>query len=217
MPLYRANFISTRPAHDPCVNVLHVVANADAFMLTPDPSCAEVAAELGANLTAQYRALLPTEHTFDRIDVSTVTDPWVPSQVPSQGSHVVALPGLQSTVTVDLPQRICPLISWRTALAGRSFRGRTYLPPLLDSTDLTAGKLTSGSPLRIAIDAFAQKIVDASLSSGSTWQSLWMDTWHGKIVVYSPRRHALQLNPYYADITGFVTNGALGFLSSRDN
>jgi hypothetical protein len=61
--------------------------------------------------------------------------------------------------TSHAPPQICMVVSWRTAVATRSGRGRTYLGPLSQSAIETTGalKATSASTVRTA----GQALLDA--------------------------------------------------------
>jgi hypothetical protein len=72
-----------------------------------------------------------------RITMQAVVSPGVPIE------RLVSHNGGQSTPG-GLPVEVSLVISWRTALAGRSFRGRTYMPPWHENkNDDTGGTFPS--------------------------------------------------------------------------
>lgn len=213
--IYRVNFVSRIGAAGiDLVNTFHVWADGDVWSV-PDPSCAQVAAEVNTELQAAYRNMLGTNATLDRISVSTVTDPSDPSQVPSMADYALGLAGARTLADDDLPPGLCPRITWRTSSSARSFRGRSFLPPVETTTAMVDDQLSAANAYTTAIGVFGDKIVSANLASGSTWSSLWTDDWHGKFVVYSPTRHAQGLDPYYLDITSYTIRRNVYELRSR--
>lgn len=212
--IYRVNWISTKGTLE-VVNTQHVFADGDAW-LDPDPTPQEVADEIYANIGLHYRNMLDDSYTLDRLDVTTVTDPNQPDQVPLSGSHAVGVAGNRASTNEDLPPRIGGLITWRTGLGGRNFRGRMFCPPLESSAEVEADLIKSGQAYSNAINNFAAAVQVGNLSSGSGWSTAWIDTWHGKFVVYSPTRHKLGLSPIYAVITAGTFNRRFAYLSSRD-
>lgn len=216
MALYRVNFVSKLGTID-IVNVLHVVTESDvAWPLTPpNPSPAEVAAEVNSKVQAPYRSMLGANATLERISVSTVPKPGDPSQVPTVGEYAVGVAGARAVADPDLPPALCGHITWRTASAGKSFRGRSFCPPIEQKGEIEDNLLTTGGDYFLAMTFFADTIEDANLDSGSTWSSLWRDTWHGRFVVYSPTRHAADESPWTSDITVGVPRRDIGELRSR--
>jgi hypothetical protein len=207
--LFRVNFLYHLGTLR-CVNTLHVATTGGA------PSPQNVADEINTHLQATFRNLLATTYTWDSIDVQTVTDPNNPAEVPVGYSKPIALAGARVVSNSDLPPRICGMATWRTGAVGRSFRGRFFGPPLESTTQVVGDVITAAGTYTPALNAFAARVVEANLASGSTWSSLWLDTWHGKFVVYSPTRHRQALDPYYRDITSYSNTTRLAYLSSRD-
>lgn len=212
--LFRLNWIYTKGTIE-CVTTLHVQADGDDFN-DPNPSPQEVADEVFGNLNLHFRNVLHDSWVLQELSCTTVTDPNNPDQVPVQGTHVSGAPGNASAASEDLPPRICGMIGWRTGLGGRSFRGRSFMPPLEDSAQVTDDLITNNAAYDNAIENYATNVQVANLSGGGGWTTGWTDTWHGKFVVYSPTRHKLGLDPFMAPITGFRWDRKLAYLSSRD-
>lgn len=70
------------------------------------------------------------------------------------------------TSTVPLPNEVAIVCSLRTALAGRSFRGRMYLPNPKASIITTAGRFSTGACTAV-VDAIAAYMQPISVSSQS--------------------------------------------------
>lgn len=85
-------------------------------------------------------------------------------------SPVVTSPAHPGTgVTTTLPTQVRPLVSTRTALAGRHFRGRAYFP-----TPVTAALSTLGHPTFTYLTALANYTTAAFgniAAAGTTWTS----------------------------------------------
>jgi hypothetical protein len=91
-------------------------------------------------------------------------------------TYVTGLPisGTHSTGTPE-PNNVTAVISWRTALRGRSYRGRTYIPGLssdqVDGNSLVSGFVTSlqaaGNALITAIPTSEHRLVVCSKFSNN--------------------------------------------------
>lgn len=212
--IYRVTFVSHTGALE-IATVLHVEATGDDW-LTPTPTPQQVADQVNTKMQAPYRNLLTTAYTFDRIDASTVTDPADPNQVPLHATHVVNAVGTRAPADSDLPPRICGMLRLNTALGGRSFRGRMFGPPLEGKAAIVSDLISATNDYTLAMNAFGDMIADANLAAGSSWGTLWSDTWHGRFVVYSPTRHRQGATPHAADVTSYTNTRRLAYLSSRD-
>jgi len=84
------------------------------------------------------------------ITLQAVVSPGIPLQ------RLVDIRGGQNTAG-GLPLDCAVVISWRTVLAGRSFRGRTYLPPFHSNQVIDTGsqfpRLVSATQAGLAINA----------------------------------------------------------------
>lgn len=215
MVLFRVEFISHAGTLQ-VVNTLHVLANGDPWTHGGDPTPTQVADEINTKMQALYLNMLTPAYTFDRIHVVQVPNPNDPSQVPTAGEHNENLAGARTVGDSDLPPRIGGLLTFRTGLVGRGFRGRMFCPPLEKKAAIVADLIAPADDYTVAMNAFGAKVVDANLASGSTWSTLWTDTWHGKFVTYSPTRHKQGNTPFTADITSYTNTRRLAYLSSRD-
>jgi len=62
----------------------------------------------------------------------------------SSASTVLALAATGSGTTDLLPGETCPIITLRTAIRGRSYRGRVYLPAQHDTSQTSSGGVATG-------------------------------------------------------------------------
>lgn len=122
-----------------------------------------------AQMTASYVATFSSSVQYEGLRARNIDNP-------TEGldfTRAVPAPG---TVTGDMvPPQIASLITWQTGLIGRSFRGRTYLPPTGESAIGNAGALTAGQLAAMATFAEAAKILEATVDHPSY-----------QLVVYSP-------------------------------
>lgn len=212
--LYRASFVSTR-ATEECVNTIHFADHASQWTgLTSSPTPAAVADELATHLVAGYRTILLNEWTFDRIDVVTVPDPLDPNAAATGGSHHVGLAGTRTGTDDELPIAVCGVAKLTTAKLGRSYRGRLFLPPIMDTQALDNGQIKATSAYLSAAQGWCNDIL-GSMGGGSAWSTLWIDTWHLVPVVYSRTRAMRGLSPAWESVTSITVPRGVHWLSSR--
>lgn len=214
--IYKASLIAVKSTKT-CVCTLHLrTADTDWADLidTSNPSPLDVANELDGQLRTLWLNLLHTSWTFDRIAVTTVGNPNNPSQVPSAAEKAIGVAGARPGSNTDLPDQMCGLLSIKTGLAGRSFRGRIFLPPIEVSGEVVADTLTTGGNYSTAVAALQTKLLD-SFGGGSTWSTLWRDTWHMKVGVYSPTRHRQGFTPFFTNATATRYDRSIHWLRSR--
>jgi hypothetical protein len=78
-------------------------------------------------IAGAYQDILCTTASYNGVQAQIILrDPTTIFMPASVSSTVGAGPGLVSGN--ELPRQVCGLISWKTALAGRKNRGRTYFP-----------------------------------------------------------------------------------------
>jgi len=99
----------------------------DAFEDFYNPSASPTGVLLGCTGDGFGNGIIGVKLT--KIATQRVTTPGVPSE------RIVSIDGGQNT-TGGLPLDVAEVITWMTDLAGRRYRGRTYLPPF-NSNQLT--------------------------------------------------------------------------------
>lgn len=113
-------------------NVLH--ANIGAGSVVDQAMANTIAGHLvSAHGTSGLNGIQPTSVTLDRVDirdVRTPNQPLISGAVGSAGTSVAEL----------LPRGNALVVTARTALAGKSFRGRTYIPGLDETTSGADGR-----------------------------------------------------------------------------
>lgn len=216
MHLYRISFRSSQDGVD-VVNTLHAAAHSDApewIPSSPDMTPALVASEIDTQLTTLYRAILHQTATLHDITVVEEFDPLHPDLPRAAAVVSKELAGTRTSSFSDLPVPTCAILQLRTASIGRSFRGRQFMPPAMVTQDLSDGVFNDTSNYITAINAYRAKL-DNTFGTGSTWSTLWTDTAHVRLGVYSRTRRARGADSFFAPITATAVDRKAHWLRSR--
>lgn len=103
-------------------------------------SDANVALILG-DLNTFYTAI--TTHVYGTYSIGSRILEYQPTGPPRIVS--VAAVGRTNNAASPLPAQLALCVNWRTALAGRSYRGRTFLGPLNGAANSTSGGVTGAA------------------------------------------------------------------------
>jgi hypothetical protein len=214
--IYKASFIASKLGKTSVCTMHLRSADVDWWETfdTDNPDPLDVANELDTQFRTLWLNLLHTSWTFDRIAVTTVTQPGNPGQVPRAAEKAIGVAGARPGSNTDLPDPMCGLLSIKTGLAGRSFRGRMFLPPIEVSGEVIGDLLSSAGNYSTAVAAFQTKLTN-SFGGGSTFSTLWQDTWHMRIGIYSPTRHRQGFNPWFSNATSTRYDRSVHWLRSR--
>jgi hypothetical protein len=156
------------------VNVFHY-GKADG---TPDGDPADLITEWHDNVETSYLLACPLAYTMLAVVARKVGSAL-------QGVYSTSVNGSRMGV-IDGPQ-LSPCITWATAFAERSARGRTYLPGVAEA-DSQSGILSSG--LQTAMVNFGTAAIPAMVG-GSTW----LFSVHSYKFSTTRRINALRVNP----------------------
>lgn len=200
-----------------CVNTFHAAVHSDLptwgeWGTTPDPE--DVANELATKLNTTFRQMIPDTGVVHDLTVTDEHDPLNPDATREAFTKSIELTGARIVGNEDEPVSMCGLLTLRTGRVGRSGRGRMFLPPIRNEADITAGKLNTGGGYRTAAINFAKELVPA-FGGGSAFSSLWMDTWHGSIVIFSRTLRARGADEFAFDVTSYLLRDAPHWLRSR--
>lgn len=105
----------------------------------------------GTNVAGTLRALINNLATYQGVQGQIVTPPPLRADVVS-----LVNAGAGTAGTPALPRQVSGLISWYTALAGRSQRGRTYVPFPAVADDFGDGTPTAAYKTRL--DAYSTAV-----------------------------------------------------------
>ena len=169
---------------------------------TPDPlglPAATVVADIDAQLRATYRGLLQTAWSLDSASVRELL-----TATPTKADLAVGQAGLLGVGTGNLPVEVCQVLSFSTALATRSGRGRMFLPSPFYSSYLSAPDVwATGGGYWVAAASFANVLTTPwTVVHGPT-------TYHYASYVFS--RHTQSIHA----ITGYVRRSRPHWLRSR--
>jgi len=114
------------------INVRHYLVDAQAGL---GATAAQIAGAFGTLVQAEYKDCMSNEATFRGVSMQKLA----PGPVEAiQYSTASAGPG--AVASEMLPKQVSGIITWTTALAGRSNRGRTYVPFPTESFQTLDGK-----------------------------------------------------------------------------
>jgi hypothetical protein len=83
--------------------------------------------------------------------------------------EAVSHPGTRGTAATQLPSTVACVLSWKTGLAGRRRRGRTYMPVTVEG-DLDTGQFIAA--YLDGVDAFALNMID-DMATGTVGHAAW--------------------------------------------
>ena len=102
------------------INVVHYICTAIGGLPITD---ADFADNVDTNISVKFKAMLPTTATYWGVQVQRI--------LPQPTTFPVSLSGRNGPGTIAsnlLPEQVSGIATFRTASAGRKFRGRAYLP-----------------------------------------------------------------------------------------
>lgn len=199
MTIYRVPVnITYTGAGSPGVNVWHI-RSTDPWLSTP--------AQLQANVTVirtfydALKALFPSTVVFT---LGTVTD------VETQEEAVPTFASVTGTGAVGYaPQALAIVVTWKTVIAARRGRGRTFLGPMSSGTMQTDGSVTDANLTTIRTAATA--LVTSSLGYANGAIGVWGVT--------APRTDPAikykDLPHTFRDVTSATVRDIFGVLRSR--
>lgn len=163
------------------VNTVHI---AKAGLGTPPTitQLSDLAAQWSTYFAPTYEALLTTQDTFDRIQVSQVPDPAAPT-APLEAVQLVNAGGGRTPGGAQVPDSLCAVLSLKTTIASRRFRGHLFMPPVINNASVASGNNvgTSGA-YYTALSNFAARLATGG-TLAPTWTGAELSTW--VLVVYS--------------------------------
>lgn len=192
------------------VNSLHIT---DPGMGTaPDlPTITALATEWWTYFSATYLALSPTSMTVDQVVVRQVEDPTAPGVI-LEAAHPVAAAGTRGLGARQGPQSLCGVVSLKTPVASRRFRGHNFLPPIEDVASLSGNNLDGSGAYWTAAQAYVAKL-QTGCAPSVTWTGSNLSSW--RLSIYSRRAASLSL-PQNADVQSASLKLKVSFLRSRE-
>lgn len=128
---------------------------------------AQLAEQLDTNVAAAYRGWIPAQATYRGVGAQNLTgDPSIEQTATTREGPGTVGAGL-------LPTQTSGILGWKTASAGRHFRGRIYPPfPRLDFAD-ESGKMNAGGAAALgALRAAYNLLIVATIGVNTTTMTM---------------------------------------------
>lgn len=168
--IWRMSLIGSHSGTELAVMTMHI------RMKTSNGTFAGAAAYLKTNLLDLLKTKQATTFRWDEIRGLTVN-----TTPPLADLYNTAFP-LAGTVAVEEPaHQVAIVVSTKTAYAGRSYRGRNYIPGMTEG-DFTQGLVTSATGN--AIQTYYDDLVAALGASGANADYMWV-VWSEKLQAYN--------------------------------
>lgn len=200
--------LSATSGDDAIVNTFHYdVDNGD--IIDPDPSMQTLADTFRDDVIPSYRPLFTDSWVVQPVIVTEEKDPLHPDDPRSSWSSGSPLVGthLDVTGTDPAPQEMCGLATWVTGSIGRSFRGRSFLPPLWNKT-FVVGQTIQSAQITTYTNFLDDVPIEPDVALGGSGGRC-------RLTVFSRTRRGRNQTPYLSDITGFTLSTQVRFLRSR--
>ena len=186
---YRTSAIYSHPEADgDVVNILDYEQQVIVVSKTEGEFCNELAAEVRNTLVSEFLPLIADDWQLDKVDCFNITQPTF------QG---VAISGANGGLADDsVAVRSAIVVTKRTALRGRSFLGRTFLPAPPETVQ-DGGRITS--IFQLDVDTAMAQMISLDLSNGNEYE----------LVVFS------ELLVSGEPVTSYAANAVLGSVRGR--
>lgn len=202
MPAYhaRAAFEAEHVADGTLItNVFHFEVDT----LSSPPNWDSIANDIGVWLGTLYTSILTTHERLVQIVVS---DENYPGSTHGQGVSVSGVTGARTVADQGLSPGLCAVASWKTSVAKRYARGRTFMPPALGTATCDpAGTWLTTNAYFTACQALVTALV-AGHAAGSTSYVF---------EIFSKHQEALGLTPFSFPVKTGVLSQKQHFLRSR--
>lgn len=164
--VYQCSVVFTSPLADgDIINVLHYQLTIDTTPSSELGYASAIASEVEELYRLTLMPLVSDQFTLDRVDVFNLNQPLVEFSF-SSGT-------VGGSILDTLGPRNAIVVSKKTGLRGRSFRGRVYILPPLEQ-DQNGGDLSTGH--EAAIQSFVDDMIILTIPNDNEYQ----------LVVYSP-------------------------------
>jgi hypothetical protein len=121
--------------------------------------------------------------------------------------EAVSIPGTRGTAATQLPSTVACVLSWKTGLAGRRRRGRTYMPVTVEG-DIDTGQFITA--YLDGVDAFALNMIDDMQNNSLTHANWAFGIWSAPQTIPLPTPPTL-----FTDVTQGIARSNPGTIRSR--
>lgn len=178
----------------------------------PDlPALTTLASDLHTYFSTTYLAMLFTTSTWDSIKCSQISaDP--KTDPPLEAFLAVNAAGTRVTGSGTLPDSMCGVMSIKSPIASRRYRGHLMLPPAFNPADVNGDNFAVSQPYYVAMLALAAKFETGVLPT-PTWTGTELA--HYTLSLFS-RTALTAAEPAMAFATAVVTQPKIHWLRSRE-
>jgi hypothetical protein len=164
-------------------------------------------------LATAYRAMMGPTTRLEGILFRATRDPLFPSADRDEAFRVVDAAGTRSLSGAVAPDELTLILKESGDLAGRRWRGRTWLPPANEVGVISGEYVSVGSSYYTSILAFRTELLKTTYPSGAGhYGGSWNDV---DMVVFSRRGRSLD-ETYYARVSSIEAPTKLHWLRSRN-
>jgi hypothetical protein len=164
-------------------------------------------------LITAYRALLKPASRLDGLLGRATQDPLNPGDERDEAYRSIDLAGTGTAPAQYTPDELTVITKLNGDLAGRRFRGRVWLPPVHNQTEVLGENVSQVAAYWTAVVAFMAELTKTTYpSGGSHYGGAWNDC---DMVVFSRKGRAVD-DTYYARVSGIGTGAKLHWLRSRN-
>lgn len=157
-----------------------------------------------------YAGVLANGWTLDFVNVQQTKEARVVGDAPVEWSEAADIDGTRSGTGDAAPEELCALLSLKTGLASRRFRGRQFMPPAEFINQVNGENVKASSTYETNVNALAAKY--DQLISGHDHP----EPFDGfDLVVYSRVADVVAAPNFYARVSTIVFNRRIHWLRSR--
>jgi hypothetical protein len=187
-----------------------------------NPSAGDVDAGFLVNLLADantttllnaWRATLPDTGRLDGVLARATKDPLFPSDDRDEAFRTEDFAGSHAGAGDPAPSELGAILKISGDLAGRRWRGRIWLPTVMNAGEIIGENYKPAGTYGTAVDAFRVQLLKTTYPSGGAhYGGAWNDV---DLVVFSRRGRALDAT-YYSRVPGLQAPRKLHWLRSRN-
>jgi hypothetical protein len=194
-------------------NTLHFRRNPTAGSVDATWLTAWVADSNTTTLMTKYKAILRSTDRLDGVLGRATRDPSNPTADRDEAFRTDDQPGTRVVAGNVSPDELTGILKLSGDLAGRRYRGRIWLPPPMNQTDVQGENYYDAGAYGLAVDAFVTELNKTLYTSGAGhYGGSWNDV---DMVVFS-RVGRLAGGTYYSRVSSISKPRKFHWLRSRN-
>jgi hypothetical protein len=164
-------------------------------------------------LINKYLACMTVLQRLDGVLVRATRDPLFPAADRDEAYRQVDAPGTRATPAGITPEELCAMLKLAGDLAGRRYRGRIWLPPIVDRGIVNGESYDFTSAYATAVASLTTEWAKTLYTSGGGhYAGNWNDC---DMIVYSRKGRSLD-QTYYARVSAIQRPPKVHWLRSRN-